>query len=212
MVADVGAGTGFSSEPFLRLGYTVYAVEPNGEMRRAAEEWLGPNPHFHSLTGTAEATALPDNAVDFVAAGQAFHWFDHSRASTEFRRILKPRGYVALFWNSRRKTSTAFLLAYETLLRQFGTDYKQVSRRTSAPAFEKLFGGEVQRKVFFNEQQFDFTGLQGRLLSSSYSPSQNHPNHAPMIETLAQVFQEHEEHGRVTFEYDTELCFGHVKP
>ena len=36
VVADIGAGTGISSELFLRNGNTVWAVEPNADMLRHA--------------------------------------------------------------------------------------------------------------------------------------------------------------------------------
>src|SRR4030095_11536525 len=75
-IADVGSGTGISSEPFLKLGNLVFGVEPNDEMRQAAESLLKGFPNFRSVKGTAEATRLPGNSIDAVVAGQAFHWFD----------------------------------------------------------------------------------------------------------------------------------------
>ena len=74
--ADVGSGTGFLSELFLANGNLVLAIEPNLEMRSAGEKYLGNQPKFESIDGTAESTTLPDRSVDFVVAGQAFHWFD----------------------------------------------------------------------------------------------------------------------------------------
>lgn len=76
IIADVGSGTGILAEMFLRNGNTVYGVEPNREMREAGERLLVDYPNFHSIDGTAEATALEDGNVDFVTAGQAFHWFN----------------------------------------------------------------------------------------------------------------------------------------
>src|SRR3712207_7979072 len=55
---------------------------------------LGRHPRFTSVAGTAEATTLDEVSVDFVTAGQAFHWFDPERARAEFARILKPGGRV----------------------------------------------------------------------------------------------------------------------
>ena len=76
LVADVGSGTGISAELFLSHGNAVYAVEPNHDMRAAAEAALARYPRFHSVVGTAETTSLPDHSVDYVVAAQAFHWFD----------------------------------------------------------------------------------------------------------------------------------------
>jgi SAM-dependent methyltransferase len=213
-VADVGSGTGISTELLLRTGCRVFAVEPNAEMRAAAEERLGGEPRFRSVAGTAEATGLPDGSVDLVAAGQAFHWFDRGRFRSECLRILRPPpegGRVALFWNARRTDSTPFLRAYEELLRRFGTDYERVDHLRLGPAdFDPFFGGPYESRRFPNEQAFDFPGLRGRLLSSSYTPGPGHPDHEPMLEELRRLFDRHQEDGRVRFEYDTELHLGRL--
>ncbi len=40
IIADIGAGTGIFTEQLLKKGSTVFAVEPNEDMRRIAEENL----------------------------------------------------------------------------------------------------------------------------------------------------------------------------
>ena len=124
VIADVDSGTGISTKLFLENGNTVYGVEPNQKMRQAAEAFLQAYPHFRSIAGTAEATTLPDQLVDYVVAAQAFHWFNIPATRQEFARVLKPDGWVVLLWNSRRLNSTPFLQAYEALLQQYGTDYQ----------------------------------------------------------------------------------------
>lgn len=89
-VADIGSGTGILSELLLRNGNAVFGVEPNAEMRAAAERLLRGQAKFHSVDGRAEATTLPTASVDWITAAQAFHWFDVSAARREFRRILRP--------------------------------------------------------------------------------------------------------------------------
>ena len=212
VVADVGSGTGISAELFLRLGCVVHGVEPNREMRGAAEALFREQPRFHSVDGTAEATTLAPASVDFVIAGQAFHWFDVERTCTEFTRILRPGGKVALFWNSRRTETTPFLRAYEALLLEFSTDYQQVDHKNvDAATLKRFFGGDpFQTRTFPNSQSFDDEGLKGRLLSSSYAPAAGHPRHEPMLLELERLFRQHESGGRVEFQYDTELFFGHL--
>ena len=61
-----------------------------------------------------------------------------------------------------------------------------------------------------NRQQFDFEGLSGRLLSSSYAPMPGHPNFEPMMSELAAIFNEHAIAGIVRFDYDTELYLGQL--
>jgi SAM-dependent methyltransferase len=211
LVADVGSGTGISAQLLLRHGFRVVGVEPNEAMRGAAEAALGRNPRFRSVDGTAEHTTLPPGSVDMVAAGQAFHWFRRDEARREFARVLRPEGWVALFWNTRR-TDSPFLRAYEELLHAHATDYREVDhRRVDAAVIHDFFGGEVERRVFPNQQRFHLEELRGRLLSSSYAPPPEHRGHRPMLRELERLFQEHQREGVVHFLYDTELFFGRLR-
>ena len=211
VVADVGSGTGILSAMLLGAGCRVFAVEPNAAMREAAEGALGGDANFTSVAGTAEATTLEDASVDFVAAAQAFHWFDTERARAEFRRILKPAGWVVVVWNNRRTDSTAFLREYEQLLRRFGTDYAQVAATYGdEQSLRKFFASGYQSKWFDNFQLFDFDGLKGRLLSASYVPLAGHPSHEPMLAELRRVFDAHQQDGQVRIEYDTDVYYGRL--
>lgn len=210
VVADVGSGTGILTRRLLPAAHHVYGVEPNREMRVAGEQLLKGYVNFTSVAATAEATKLPDQSVDLITAGQAFHWFDRLRARSEFKRILKPDGRVALIWNSRRTAATPFLRGYEQLLQDYATDYAQVDHTNiGAEEIAAFFApNRPQLAVFENLQVFDFDGLRGRLLSSSYAPEPGHPNHEPMLEALRRLFDTHQTGGRVQFEYDTEISYG----
>ncbi len=166
IIADVGSGTGILTEMFLRNGNVVYGIEPNREMREAAERLLKDYPRFHSVATRAEETTLPDHSVDFIVAGQSFHWFDREKARAEFARILRPRGWIALIWNERVTTTTPFLVAYEQLLKDYSTDYEQVDhRRIDDDVIRDFFGSDRFRlKQFKNIQVFDYEGVKGRLL------------------------------------------------
>jgi SAM-dependent methyltransferase len=211
VIADVGSGTGFLSELFLRHGNRVVGVEPNDKMRAAAAQLLRAFPKFESVKGTAEATTLENGSVDLVAAAQAFHWFDAERARAEFRRILKPGGWTVLVWNMRRTDATPFLRDYEKLLREFGTDYAQVNcEQVSEERIARFFAGGFGSKSFDNFQSVDFASLRGRLLSSSYVPLAGHPNYEPMLAALRRLFDAHEQGGRVIIEYDAKVYYGQL--
>ena len=138
VIADIGSGTGKSTEPFLMLGNAVFAVEPNPEMRQAAEQLLKHFPGFTSVNGIAEATTLPDQCADFVIAGTAFHWFEPVATHREFQRILKPDGYTLLTWNVRNNERSDFMLAYEAFLLNYSSDYERV-RFLVIPIGTRLF-------------------------------------------------------------------------
>ena len=210
LVADIGAGTGISARLFLEAGHGVIAVEPNRPMLDAAVQWLGRFPRFRFVSGTAEATTLPDAGVDLVIAAQAFHWFDPPAARREFAHILRPGGLVALFWNSRLLTGSDFLEGYEALLGRWGIDYSEVAERYSDDrAMADWFGDRALHKaVFPNRQVLDFDGLKRRLSSSSYAPKPGHPSHEPMMAALQELFHRTAQNGTVDFRYDTRLYVG----
>ena len=213
IIADVGSGPGNLSELFLRHGNRVVGVEPNRGMREAGERLLEAYADFRSVGGSAEATTLGDRSVDFVVAGQAFHWFEPDAARREFARILKDEGWAVVVWNDRRTGGSAFLEAYERLLLTRGTDYKEVSHKyADETVLRPFFGARGMRsKVFANAQTFDFEGLKGRLLSSSYTPEPGHPNFTPMLEELAALFDAPRTGRRVFFEYETKVYYGQMK-
>ncbi|HYH86791.1 MAG TPA: class I SAM-dependent methyltransferase [Pyrinomonadaceae bacterium] len=213
IVADVGSGTGILSELFLRNGNRVYGVEPNREMREAGERLLAAYDNFVSVEGRAEATTLADKSVDLVAAGQAFHWFDLEDARREFARILKTGGWVVLIWNDRRTAGTPFLEEYERMLVELGTDYCEVSNTwADEEVLQTFFGeGNVRSQTFENKQVFDFEGFKGRLMSASYAPEPGHENFAPMMQTLASIFERYAEQGTVAVEYDTKVFYGQLE-
>lgn len=211
-VADIGSGTGIFAALLLPHAARVFGVEPNAAMRAAGESFLGGDARFISVAGTAETTGLPDASVDLVTAAQAFHWFDVPACRREFARILRPGGGVALIWNERLVDATPFLADYETLLRRHATDYARVNHaNVDAGAAAALFAQQGFTLVEFpNEQSFDFEGLKGRVLSSSYAPNVGHPGHEPMLRDLEDLFRRHAEEGRVAFRYTTKLYHGRL--
>ncbi|HED03359.1 MAG TPA: class I SAM-dependent methyltransferase [Candidatus Fraserbacteria bacterium] len=212
LIADIGSGTGLLTELFLQSGNQVFAVEPNREMRAAGERLLRNYPGFHSVAGRAEATTLADQSVGFVVAGQAFHWFDRQKARSEFCRILRPAGWVMLVWNEREDRATPFLMAYEQLLQRYATDYVQVNHKQVDEATLADFYGVqgFKSETFSQRQDFDYAGVRGRLLSSSYTPEVGYPDYEPMLAELSKVFQAHEINGRVRFEYTTRMYYGQL--
>jgi ubiquinone/menaquinone biosynthesis C-methylase UbiE len=212
VVADVASGTGIWTRILLENGNPVFGIEPNTEMRQAGERLLAEFPKFTSVAGAAEATTLPDRSVDFVTAAQAAHWFDRRTARREFVRILKPGAWLILLWNERLTDSTAFLRDYEELLLKHGTDYQDVRHERTTQAVHEFFEpAPFEERVFQLRQEFNYEGLEGRLLSSSYVPGPDHPKHALMMRELRRIFEDHAVDGRVTFDYKTRVYFGRLK-
>jgi ubiquinone/menaquinone biosynthesis C-methylase UbiE len=210
VIADIGSGTGILTRQLLETNCKVHAIEPNAAMRAAAEEMLGNHPGFISINATAENTSLPDRSLDGITAGQAFHWFDRLATKVEFRRVLRPGGFIALVWNSWQTDSSDFMKDYTKLLVEWGTDYQRVSRtNVDDAAIRQFFHPQTFQKFTFPHfQTFDYDGLRGRLFSSSYTPQEGHSNYEPLILGLHQLFDRHQHNNAIRFEYITTLYLG----
>jgi len=211
IVADVGCGTGISCRMFLENGNRVFGVEPNAAMRAAAVKQLAEFPWFIVVDGTSEATTLEDDSIDMVVAAQAFHWFDPDRTRPEFKRILKPGGHIVLIWNERQLDTTPFLIEYEKFLLKYANDYGNVRHENIADAeLRGFFQQDYGSATFQNEQIFDFDGIKGRMLSSSYMPSETAAEFPSMIEELQMLFAKHAENGKIKVLYDTKVYFSRI--
>jgi ubiquinone/menaquinone biosynthesis C-methylase UbiE len=211
IVADVACGTGIFTRMLLENGNRVFGIEPNREMREAADRLLAAYSNFTSVAGTAEASNLPDHCVDLATAAQAAHWFDLSKARREFARILKPEGWAVLIWNERSTDTTPFLRAYEDLLLRYGTDYERVRHEHTTDNISDFFAPTpYESRVFDMAQEFAYADLEGRLLSSSYAPMPGHPSHDPMLEELRHIFWNYNIDGRVRMDYITRVYFGRL--
>jgi SAM-dependent methyltransferase len=98
VVADVGAGTGKLSSVLAGAGHTVIAIEPDEGMLTALARL---HPGLESRLGNGERLPLPDQSVDAITYGQAWHWVDVEAASAEAARVLRPGGVLGLVWNIR---------------------------------------------------------------------------------------------------------------
>ena len=212
VVADIGSGAGALAELFLQSGNQVFAVEPNHEMREAAEKRLSGYGGFRSVAGRAEATALGDRSVDFVVVGQAFHWFGIKETRCEFLRILRSSGWAMVVWNEREFETTPFMIAYDQLLQRYAPDYpRERHRRAYDTGLPDFYGscGFIER-TFSYLQELDFAGVKGRLQSSSYTPEPGHPNFEPMMADLLKIYEHHEADGCVAFRYITRMYYGRL--
>lgn len=210
-VADIGCGTGFLAKLFCEVGSRVIGVEPNLDMRQAAQAYLSAYPNFSIAEGRAEETGLPAASADFITAGQAAHWFAAEPARREFQRVLRPGGWLVLVWNDRRYGPAPFMVAYEQLTQRFAKEYAHVKALWDHSRLEELFGCRNYRVAeFYNEQRLDCAGLIARMLSASYMPNRDDLAFPAMMHAIRKLFDKYEEQGIVTVEYDTRVFYGRL--
>lgn len=209
--ADIGSGTGKLSAQLLRAGFAVYAVEPNRDMRREAEQRLASCPGFQSVEGCDRATGLEDRSVDFITVAQAFHWFDPEAFGRECRRILRENGRVFLVWNARNPEApvTRELAA---VFREFCPDFRAFTggMERDDPRIRAFFDGAYDAWAFEQPLLYSEEGFLRRAFSSSYSLPREHPEFEPYRRALAAVFRRHAAGERVTVENETVVYSGRL--
>lgn len=152
LVADVGAGTGKLTCMLAGFGLCGYAVEPNAAMRLEgmARSELGKS--FAWSEGSAEQTQLSAQAVDWVCMASAFHWTDAPRALTEFRRILRPAGFLTVMWNPRDLEKDVLQAQIDRRIRDI---VPELQRRSSGRSvYTEHLEDTLQREGVFGEVLF----------------------------------------------------------
>ncbi len=182
--ADIGAGTGISSRLLAERGVRVLAIEPNAEMRQAAEI----HPLVELREATSEATNLPESSVDLVTCFQSFHWFNPVLALPELRRILKPSGRLAVVWNLRDRTDE-FTLLYTQIVKAASNNHPAEKRdRAIDPLLTSSDFTNIQSCDFVYKQNIDLSGLIGRATSTSYIPNSG-PQLQKIISNLTELYE-----------------------
>ena len=178
VIADIGAGTGILSKPFLDIGCSVYDVEPNEDMFFELKNTLSQYQNAIFLKTSAERTDIPDYSCDAVVVGTAFHWFDKDKFHEECRRILKNNKYVAILRISNNSEADKELDKIRHYSEQDLNDAKS------------FFGeGYIDHTCFEYTQIFDEERFINHLLSSATAPLPNDENFEGYVNKCRGVFK-----------------------
>lgn len=94
---EIGPGTGRVTRRLFRLGAIVTAVEPDPRLAEnlatvMAGRWV------NVVASSFEDAPLADNGFDAAVAAMSFHWVDQDVGLAKLGRVLRPKGWVALWW------------------------------------------------------------------------------------------------------------------
>jgi len=198
-LADVGCGTGIATRLWAERGLDVVGIDPSEAMLAEARSAGGAARYQR---GEAAATGLDASGVALVSVAQALHWFDLPAALAEFRRVLKPGGAVAAFWNER--AAGAFMDAYNGLLLRTSSEYtgRERARDTIAAVRAQPEVRALRERAFAYAQQLDWDTLVDRVQSSSYV-AHGVADRAGFLAALRDLYAGHQRAGRVRFDYET---------
>lgn len=208
--ADIGAGTGIFSEHLLNNGYRVYAVEPNADMRKKAEEKLSEYKGFTSVDGADSNTTLPEQSVDCITTAQAFHWFDVDAFKNEAQRILKPNGKVFIVYNTRDELAECNK-ALADHHRKYCPEFQGFSKGMNDEKCRAFFDGQCEVFRADNSQTYDRQGYINRVLSSSYSLREGDERYAEYLADINRLFDTFSNHGSLIVPIHTVAYIGTIK-
>lgn len=208
--ADIGSGTGIFSEHLLENGYRVYAIEPNADMRKKAEEKLSLYKDFISVEGVDSNTAIPDQSVDCITTAQAFHWFDSDAFKKECCRILKPHGKVIIVYNTRDESAECNK-ALAAVHRKYCPDFQGFSKGMNDERCRAFFDDKCDVFRVDNSQVYDRQGYINRILSSSYSLRDGDKEFTEYIEEINCLFDTFSDNGTLIVPMCTVAYIGTMK-
>ena len=96
-VVEIGPGTGLVTGRMLSTGAEVTGVEPNAAMAEYLRQTLNHN-SMRVVIGSFEEADLAENAFDLAVAATSFHWVDQRVGTEKLRRVLRPGGWVSIWW------------------------------------------------------------------------------------------------------------------
>jgi SAM-dependent methyltransferase len=182
---DLAAGTGQLTRALLARGVDTVSVEPSEAMRKRLARAV----RATVLAGWAERVPLPNQSVDLVAVGQAFHWFDREPALAEIARVLRPGGVLAIFYNSR-EDAVAWVRALSDVV---GEAEDHASRRpTGVPELPPPFGPVETREAAL-EQELDAGRLLDLVRSRSYVIQLEPAGRSALLDRVAELTRTHPE-------------------
>jgi ubiquinone/menaquinone biosynthesis C-methylase UbiE len=211
IVADIGAGTGILTRLIAGRVQTVYAVEPNPDMRQACREQCRRLTNVIPVDGSAEDTQLAGHSIDLITVAQAFHWFDREKSKAEFKRILKPDGKAVLAWN--KPANTQVTRDYDELCRLLCPHYQGLAggSELTAEAFREFFrNGYCDYRVFANNGESSLENYLGGSLSASYAPSESDDNYGEFIAGLTRIFNKCSANGVLLLHVQTHSYTGQI--
>ena len=177
-ILELGAGTGKLTHSLVAFGHDVIATDPSdamlAELRRAV-------PKAHATVGTAESIAHPPGAVDVVAAGQAFHWFDHEQTLPEIARVLRPGGVLAIVWN----VGDQKVPWVKKVLSLVGLGDSDVGKDPVADS--ELFAPSEQR-IVKHWQKLDRDGLRGFVASQSLFATKSDAEQREILDKVGEIY------------------------
>ena len=152
---------------------------------------------------------LPASSIDLITAAQAFHWFDIEPAKSEFLRLLRPHGQVALIWNNRVLTDPVHVELDEVYAKFGGAKRSALVGLEEQNDVPRFFGNNpLSEFAWPHEHRLDEAGLLSLVFSRSYMPDKTSAPGREASADVRQIFRRHATEGQLTIRYTTVAIIG----
>jgi len=208
IVVELGSGTGKLTQLYTEYAKKIYAIEPNSEMRLAAEKQLSHFPNHTSVSASAENTHLPDHCADVIIAAESYHWFDNDVARAEIRRILKPNGHVFLVWNEFGGNE------YDSKMTKISDHYRKQKKLDRSGITHEQRAIRLFGENHYQSASFDNSCLQtkeqfcGGWASAAFVPDKDTPEYQDFIKQAENLFDQYAHNGLLQTSITTTCYFG----
>lgn len=164
---ELGAGTGIATRLLAERDVRILATDLGPRMLGRLREHL---PHVPAVVTRAEALALPEESVDAVCGAQMWHWVDVGAAVSEVARVLRPGGWLAVWWNEVFADGAPWWDAQQARLEAGNPAYHRHYRRRDHGAELTATGlfADVRHWTHAWERELDLPTYQRWLRSKSY--------------------------------------------
>ena len=212
-VLEIGGGGGQATEPVLKVGCELTAVEYGAQFSALLRQKFACYPTFSVVTGKFEDVALLGATYDLIFSASAFHWIPEEIGYPRVYDLLKPGGAFARFANHpfRDKGNPALSRRIDELYAQYyypyhGKEPRVLQEYTEQQAAERA---RVAERYGFSDIRFalfyrtrTFTAKEYVALLGTYS------DHIAMECTVRETFfsaveQAINHHGGTYTVYDT---------
>lgn len=96
-VIEIGIGTGKATEPVLKTGCQLTAIEPGEQLAAYATEKFREYPNFQMKNTMFQDFSAPNDSYDLIYAATAFHWIPEEYGYPRVFELLKQNGAFARF-------------------------------------------------------------------------------------------------------------------
>ncbi|MCL2818071.1 MAG: class I SAM-dependent methyltransferase [Clostridiales bacterium] len=121
---EIGCGTGQATEPFLRTGSSVIAIELGDKMAAYARMKFENYDNFQVINMDFENYDC-GGKFDLIYSASAFHWINEETGYPKVFDMLKNGGTLALFWNRTIPTADPLQMKIYEVYKKYRdyTDY-----------------------------------------------------------------------------------------